>query len=118
MYPDAPGLLEEPDVPEDVPLELDVLESDDPVPELLSIELVPAVVPPTVEPAGGELALALEPLDAANAGAAVRIRTDAATASFTVFIISSMLSDATAEWPKVQELRFQRGRVPLILVSG
>lgn len=105
-------------MPEDVPLEFVALESDDSVPALLSIEPVPAVVPPTVEPAGGELAPALEPLDAANAGAAVRIRTDAATASFAVFIVSSMLSDATAEWPKAQELRFQRGPVPLIFSLG
>lgn len=113
-----PWLLDEPDVPADVPLELDVLVSDEPVPELLSIEPVPAVEPPTVDPAGGELAPALEPPDSANAGAAVRISTDAATASFAVFTVSSMLSDATPKWRKVQELRFHRGRVPLILVSG
>lgn len=96
MYPEAPGLLDEPEVPEDVPLEPDVLESDDPVPVLLSMVLVPVVVPPMVDPAGGGLAPALEPLDSANAGEPARRTAETATASFAVFIVSSMLRSATA----------------------
>jgi hypothetical protein len=83
--------VDEPDVPDDVPLELEpdpnVSEPDEPEPELF-IEPDPEVDPPTDE-LPDVLPPALEPLDSANAGAAKRIRAEAATASLAVFIVSS-----------------------------